>query len=320
MLLRFALWAILAIGLTLPISATSYGQNISAYMYTKSGSGGISSLANKKPGAINNVYLDAIDIDVNGKTYVKNSGGHFYPHFWTVQPPAQFTAMISVDPNLDWSAVDPTGGLLSGLQSNAWHSDYNAGIHIDAEFTADLQVMPQTWIDCLSALRKYTNQEGRNFSMYYNPKYLSSSRYSSAAANADAIAAILGGPSSQFSNEVFFPVYADSGMNADLETLNSAAKAVLSRQLNYQWIHDITESTTTFSDGLNMAHQINNQNNYLPQGVNVYSYLDDQPVTPDMKANLKALLGNPNSIPEPTSLAIWAMIGLGSAGLRRRRI
>ncbi|MCH2183311.1 MAG: hypothetical protein MK108_15030 [Mariniblastus sp.] len=320
-ILSWTLFSLISTGLAV-WSSPIVGQTISAYTYTTTGSGGISSLASKTPSQVDNVYLDAIDIDVNGKVYVKNSGGHFYPYYWQAKKPPSFTAMISVDPTLNWQSVDPTADLLNGLQQNSWKTDYGQGIHIDAEFTADVQAMPQNWVNCLKALREYTNQQGRDFSMYYNPKYLSSSRYTNAKANADAIAAILGAPSGGLSNQVFFPVYEGNGLNTDLATLHFAAEAARARALDYQWIHDLSESPTTFSDGLTMAKQTDSKYQFTPSGVNVYSYFDNQPVTSDMTTNFNKLLGhlgNPNAVPEPASLFIWAWVGMGSLCLRRRR-
>ncbi len=319
--LRTALLAALLAGMafwTSPIAA----QTISAYTYSTTGSSGISSLATKTPEQVDNVYLDAIDIDVDGNIYVKNSGGHFYPYYWQAKKQPSFTAMISVDPTLNWQSVDPTAGLLNGLQQNSWKTDYGQGIHIDAEFTADVQTMPQNWVNCLTALREYTNQQGRDFSMYYNPKYLSSSRYTNAKANADAIAAILGAPSGGLSNQVFFPVYEGNGMNTDLATMHFAAEAARARGLDYQWIHDLSESPVTFSDGLTMAKETDSKYQFTPSGVNVYSYIDNRPVTSDMTTNFNKLvghLGNPNSVPEPASWFIWMWVGLASTCLRRPR-
>jgi hypothetical protein len=46
---------------------------------------------------------------------------------------------------------------------------------------------------------------------------------------------------------------------------------------------------------------------------NVYQYQSNKPVTPEMKTNFQALLGNPNSVPEPSSCFIWTLAALAGA-------
>lgn len=302
-------------------NSAASGALISAYTYSTGGAFGIPALAGNVPVVIDNVYLPAIDIDKHGKVYVKNgTQSRFYPYFWKTTPKPFFTANVNVSANLDWTAYNPTSDLIQQLGQNNWKQDFNGDLHIDAEFTMDVKTMPSNWVDCMTKLRTYANQQGRNFTLYYNPKYLSVSTEYTAAdvkANAATIKSILAPAVSGVTNHVLFPVYADSHVNAHPKTLKDAALNAAQNQFGYEWIHDITETSANFDEGMQSAHAANLAAKYTPSGVSVYQYTDVDTVTQSMKDNLAKLAKNPNSIPEPASFFIWGM-GTVLLGFRRK--
>ena len=299
------------------------GQSISGYTYSKSGASGISALAAKLPNDIDNVYLKAVDVTAAGQALAKlNASDRFFPNSWTgsTSPPPTFTAMVSVALGVDWSNYQTTKSeLQNALTTYKWLDDYNAGMTIDSEFAVNLKTFDANWVAFMVGMREFANNAGQDFSFYLNPKYLNSARFPDAAMNAADVAKILGSSTTHV-NEVLFPVYIGGGANTDSGTLDAAALAMKTEGLAYEWIHDITEDTGTFKAGMAMAHNANVSAGFIPNGVSVYQYLNDEPVTQNMNDNLAALVGNPNSVvPEPTAILIWAIMAGFGATIRRRR-
>jgi hypothetical protein len=177
-------------------AGSARAEPLAAYMYAPSGADGVPALAAMKPAAIGTVFLKAVDIDSAGNVYQKlDDNGRFYPNAWTGTPRPAFAALINADPGIDWSSANPTTTLTSVLTTHNWQQDYGGGITVDAEFTANIQSFPANWQSTMTALRSLANGQGQNFSLYLSPKYLSAARYpTTAAANAAAIAQILGTP------------------------------------------------------------------------------------------------------------------------------
>ena len=293
---------------------------ISGYMYTDpTGVKSVPLLQAMKPKAIGNVYLKAADIDKNGVVREKVDGGHFYPHAWSGSSKPTFTALINVNLNINWKSGNPSTSLTSKLSANQWTRDYTGGITVDAEFPAGVDSFDGNWIAFLTDLRIFANNAGQDFSFYLSPKYLSPSRYTTAAQNLKDVASILGQSKTQL-NRALFPVYTDTGTSVTGQTLIDAATAMKDQKNHYQWIHDISQSTTNFAEGMTLAHAANHQAGYVPNGASVYQYTAGEKITGNMKANLAALVGNPNSVaPEPTTMLIWSMLaGLGMTFRRRR--
>jgi hypothetical protein len=300
-------------------AGSARAEPLAAYMYAPSGADGVPALAAMKPAAIGTVFLKAVDIDSAGNVYQKlDDNGRFYPNAWTGTPRPAFAALINADPGIDWSSANPTTTLTSVLTTHNWQQDYGGGITVDAEFTANIQSFPANWQSTMTALRSLANGQGQNFSLYLSPKYLSAARYpTTAAANAAAIAQILGTPGTGIINSVLFPVYAGDGTNVDQPTLAAAASAAQGQGFAYQWIFDITETPATFSAGLQSADGAGPR----PAGYVAYSYIDTQQPTADMTTNLNAL-ANLAAVPEPSAVALgFAGGGLGllaAARCRRR--
>ena len=307
---------ILLLSLVLLVANSSaFGSVISAYAYSNASqpSDGIHDLSNKitNTGMIDNVYLIAVDVDSVGGVHVKNEEqNRFYPYFWTGKPSPTFTANINVDAHLDWTVHNPTQNLIQQLGQNNWKQDFDGDIHVDAEFVMDVTTMPSNWVDCMTSLKTYANQQGRNFSMYFNPKYLSvTDKYTSADvdANIATLKSILSPATAGASNHVVFPVYADNQINAKPQILKDAAKLTVDNKLGYEWIHDITQTTPTFNEGMASAHEANLVAKYTPAGVSVFQFTSKDNVTQTMLHNLSKLQQNPNSIPEPASCLIWCV-------------
>ena len=292
---------------------------LAAYMYSQSGAAGVPALATMKPAAVGTVFLKAVDVDPTGTVFPKlDDNGHFYPNAWPGTPRPAFAALINADPGMDWNTANPATSLTSALTTNNWQQDYGGGITVDAEFTANIQSFPANWQSTMTALRSLANGQNQNFSLYLSPKDLSAARYpTTAAANAAAIAQILGTPGTGIINSVLFPVYAGDGTNVDQPTLAAAASAAQGQGFAYQWIFDITETPATFSAGLQAADGAGPR----PAGYVAYSYIDTQQPTADMTTNLNAL-ANLAAVPEPSTVALGLAgggLGLLAAARRRRR-
>ena len=302
----------LVAGLAALSVATARGEPVAAYMYSQNGVDGIPTLASIKPADVGTVFLKAADIAENGAILPKLDGnGRFYPNAWTGTPRPAFAAMINAPPTFDWAGRDPAADLTAALTANNWQQDYDAGITVDAEFSGAVDSFPANWQSTMTSLRTLANGQGQDFSLYVNPKYLSASRYpATAAANAASLAAILGTPPAGVTNSALFPVYIGGGANADQATLDAAATAAAGQGFAYQWIFDITESQSTFIAGLSAADAANTAAAATPAGYVAYSFLDTQPVTPDMTANVNALV-EVAVVPEPT----LTLPGLVAAGL-----
>ncbi len=298
---------------------TLRAEPLAAYMYVH-GAGGVPTVASQRPAAVGTVYLKAADIDSAGTVLPKfDDNGRFYPDAWTTTPKPRFAALINADPAIDWGTVDPAVSLTLALSSNDWQQDYDAGITVDAEFSAAIDSFPQNWQDTMIALRSLANDQGQNFSLYVSPKYLSSDRYpATAAANAATLAQILGTPAGGITNSVLFPVYIGGGVNADQDTLDSAAAAARTTGFDYQWIFDITEATATFNAGLEAADQASGTGRPRLAGFVAYSYSDTQQVTPLMTTNVESLASFA-SVPEPGALVAVAVAAAGLAAAARGR-
>jgi len=298
-------------------TASASGEPLAAYMYTVSGAAGVPALASMKPAAIGTVFLKAVDVDAAGSVYPKLDGsGRFYPAAWPGSSRPPCAALVNADPTIDWTTTDPTAALTAALTGHNWQQDFLGGITVDAEFTANIQSFPQHWQACMHSLRGLANGQGRAFSLYLSPKYLSAARYpSTASANAAAIASILGTPPTGVVNSVLFPVYAGDGSNVDQATLQAASAAAAGGGFAYGWILDIAQSTTTFAAGLQTAHAAGPS----PAGYVAYSYVENQAVTADMNTNLQAIV-DLASVPEPgAALPAVAAVALGLAAWNRRR-
>lgn len=297
------------------------GEPVAAYMYSQNGVDGIPTLASMKPADVSTVYLKAADIAENGDILPKlDTNGRFYPASWTATPRPAFAAMINAPPAFDWASLDPAADLTAALTANDWQQDYDAGITVDAEFPGSTTSFPANWQSTMTSLRTLANGQGQDFSLYVNPKYLSAARYpATATANAAALAAILGSPPQGVTNSALFPVYIGGGANADQATLDAAAAAAAGQGFAYQWIFDITESQSTFTAGLSASDAANTAAAASPAGYVAYSYFDTQPVTPDMTANVDALV-EAAAVPEPAlPLAAAAAGGLFLLARRWRR-
>jgi hypothetical protein len=316
--MRLRLLACLGSGLLLA-AAAARGEPVAAYMYSQNGVDGIPTLASQKPADVGTVFLKAADLAENGDVLPKlDSNGRFYPNAWTGTPRPSFTAMINAPPTFDWANQDPATSLTTALTTNSWQQDYNGGITVDAEFPGSTESFPANWQSTMTSLRTLANGQGQAFSLYVNPKYLSAARYpATATANAAALAAILGTPPEGVTNSALFPVYIGGGGNADQATLDAAAAAAAGQGFAYQWIFDITESQGTFIAGLSAADAAGTAASAGPAGYVAYSYLDTRPVTPDMTANVDALV-EAAAVPEP-GLPLTAAAALGSYLVSRRR-
>ncbi len=309
--------AVVVLLATVHLLPAARAEPLAAYMYSQSGAGGVTALAAMKPAAVGTVFLKAVDVDPTGTVFPKlDDNGHFYPDAWPGTPRPAFAALINADPGIDWNTANPATSLTSALTTNNWQQDYGGGITVDAEFTANIQSFPANWQSTMMALRSLANGQGQNFSLYLSPKYLSAARYpTTAAANAAAIAQILGTPGTGVINSVLFPVYAGDGTNVDQPTLAAAASAAQGQGFAYQWIFDITETPATFSAGLQAADGAGPR----PAGYVAYSYIDTQQPTADMTTNLNAL-ANLAAVPEPSTVALGlAGGGLGLLAAARRR-
>ncbi len=300
---------------------TLRAEPLAAYMYVH-GAGGVPTVASQRPATVGTVYLKAVDIDSAGTVLPKfDDNGRFYPDAWTTTPKPRFAALINADPAIDWGTVDPAVSLTLALSSNDWQQDYDAGITVDAEFSAAIDSFPQNWQDTMIALRSLANDQGQNFSLYVSPKYLSSDRYpATAAANAATLAQILGTPAGGITNSVLFPVYIGGGVNADQDTLDSAAAAARTTGFDYQWIFDITEATATFNAGLQAADQASGTGRLRLSGYVAYAFSDTESVSGTMTTNIDTLASFA-SVPEPGALAAAAVAaaGLATAARGRRR-
>lgn len=301
----------------LHVGSAARAEPVAAYMYSQSGAAGVPTLAAMKPASIATVFLKAVDVDSTGAVFPKlDDNGRFYPNAWTATPRPAFAALVNADPGIDWSTANPTASLTAALTTNTWQQDYGGGITVDAEFTANIQSFPANWQSTMTALRSLANGQGRNFSLYVSPKYLSAARYpATATANAAAIKQILGTPGTGIVNSVLFPVYAGGGANVDQPTLAAAASAAQTQGFAYQWIFDITESPPTFSAGLQAADGAGPR----PAGYVAYSYVDTQTITADMTTNLNALV-DLAAVPEPGAWSLAAAaVGASLVACRCRR-
>ena len=301
-------------------AAAARGEPVAAYMYSQNGVDGIPTLAGMKPADVGTVFLKAVDIAENGDILPKlDSNDRFYPNAWAGTPRPVFTAMINAPPTFDWANQDPAAGLTEALTTNNWQQDYDGGITVDAEFSGATESFPVNWQTTMTSLRTLANNQGQGFSLYVNPKYLSAARYpTTAAANAAALAAILGSAPQGVTNSALFPVYIGGGANADQATLDAAAAAAAGQGFAYQWIFDITETQGTFVAGLSAADAADTAASASPAGYVAYSFLDTQPVTPDMTANVDALV-EAAVVPEPVlPLTAAAAAGLWLIARRQR--
>lgn len=314
---QLVLACLLAACWCLPPSSAD-ANTLSAYSYTHAGVDGLPSLSSNIPAGVSDVFLKAIDIASDGTVFPKLWSGHFYPYAWPTASPSQFTAMINADPTIDWTTVNPASALTTALTSNSWTRDYNAGITVDAEFTANIQTFPQNWVTAMTDLRSLANSAGQGFSLYLSPKYLDASRYATAATNATTLAGILGTAPTGATNAVLFPTYVDDSTAIDASTLNEAASAIAGHGLAHRWIYNLSQPEAVFAEAMQRASAADGQAVPAAVGPVVYAYEDNQAVTPTMTANFNTLSLS-LAVPEPPATALLATAAIGLLPLVARR-
>ena len=277
-------------------SRAASDDNLSAFMYYH-GPDGIQTLAKQKPASVDLVTLKALQIDptTNSVTAKRTAAGgkqQFYSALWpTGSDSPSFSALINAPLTnaSDWSNFNPAQPA-EILKQYDWTKNFNGGITVDSEFVGSLDGLPDGWVQTLTSLRELSNAAGQDFNFYLNPKYLWSARYpDTAAQSAKDVVTILGEPGSGISNSVLFPVYIGGGKNADSGTLNAAAAAAELNQFDYRWIYDITETSATFNNGVNLSAAADQKAQATPEAPFMYPFIDTSPVTAEMTANIQSL-------------------------------